>query len=257
MSLTGQIVPPLTLEQLVYLFRERMDDLPGDIVDSDTSWQNDDDGLLWKNREIVGYADEAQQELAHRKPIIDRSITPTITQITTAAQDSHFDYDTRILKIERIKWINGTTGDEYVLEKKDPHWMDDHYPAWDDADVTSNPGVPCYYVDYTDEYRLQLWRRPEVAGTLQMIVHRLPINRLNWTTRNKLLEAQTHHQIDLLDWMQYRAYMKRDAETENPDLAGAHKALFDERIGPRPSAHLQAVRRREARMGRRVKAHFV
>lgn len=257
MSLTGQIVPPLTLEQLVYLFRERMDDLPGDIVDADTSWQNDDDGLLWKNREIVGYADEAQQELAHRKPIIDRSVTPAVTQIALAQDTPVFSYDTRILKIERVKWVETASGDEYLLEKKDPHWMDVRYSQWDRETNNTYTGTPCFFVDYTDEYKVQLWRVPETAGTIYLTVHRLPINRLNWTTRNKLLEAQAQHQIDLLDWMQYRAYLKRDAETENPDLAGAHKALFDERIGLRPSAHLQAVRRREARMGRRVKAHFV
>lgn len=257
MSLTGQIIPPLTLEQLVFLFRQRMDDLPGDIVDSNTSWQNDDDGLLWKNDEIVGYADEAQQELAHRKPIIDRSATPSITQIALAQDTPEFSYDTRILKIERIKWVETSSGDEYLLEKKDPHWMDDRYVQWDRETNNSYTGTPCYFVDYTDEYKVKIWRIPETAGTLYLTVHRLPINRLSWTTRNKLLEAQAQHQLELLDWMQYRAYLKRDAETENPELAQLHKNIFDERVGLRPSAHLQAVRRREARMGRRVKAQFV
>jgi len=257
MSLTGQIVPPLTLEQLVFLFRQRMDDLPGDIVDATNSWQNDDDGLLWKNDEIVGYADEAQQELAHRKPIIDTDTTPAITDIAITAPQQTVTYDRRILKIERVKFVETLTGDEHVITKRDQHWMDDRYNEWDKEGTAHDPGKPCYYIDYFEDYQLKLWPLPDVDGTLHMTVHRLPINRLSWTTRNKLIEAQINHQLDLIDWMQYRAYMKRDAETENPALAGEHKGIFDERIGLRPSAHLQTVRRREARMGRRVKAHFV
>lgn len=258
MALTGQIVPPLTLEQLVFLFRQRMDDLPGDIVSSTSSWQNDDDGLLWKNDEIVGYADEAQQELAQRKPIIDTHQSPTITHIAVSGSNQQVvSYDRRILKIDRVKFVGTASEDEHVLEKRDQHWMDDRYNEWDKEGGLGDQGPPKFYVDYVEEYQLNLYPVPDLAGTIHLTVWRLPMLRLSWTTRNRLIEAQINHQIELLDWMQYRAYLKRDAETENPSLAGDHKSIFDERIGLRPSAHLQAVRRREARMGRRVKAHFV
>lgn len=256
MSLTGEMKPPLTLEQLVFLFRQRMDDLPGDIVSATSSWQNDDDGLLWKNEEICGYADEAQHELAHRKPILDRSANTSITQIAVSADTQDFSYDTRILEIDRVKFVETVTGDEHWLTKRDMPWMDRAYKDWEKEGNAGDSGAPCHYVDYADEFTLKLWPIPDVAGTLHLVVWRLPMNRLSWTLRNQLIEAQSAHQLDLLDWMQYRGYLKRDAETENFNLAGQHKAIFDERIGPRPSAQLQAIRRREHKMYRRVRAHF-
>jgi hypothetical protein len=260
MALNGDLKPPFTLEQIVFLFRQRMDDLPGDVVPGTTPWQNDDDGLLWKNEEACGFVDEAQHELAHRKPILD-STTAAITEIAVAgvmADVQEFTYDQRILKIDRIKFVETLSADETVLVKRTPAWMDFRYRNWDlETPADNNPGVPEFYVEYTEERKLQLWPPTNLDATLFLTVWRLPLVRLSWTLRRSLIEAQEAHQMDLIDWMQYRAYMKRDAETENLDLAATHKGIFDERIGPRPSAALQALRRREHKLGRRVQGYFV
>ena len=256
MSLTGDLKPPLTLEQLAYLFRLRMDDLPGDVVSAQSAWQNDDSALLWSNEEICVWADEAQHEFAARRPILD-STTAAICQIGTTANQQTVTYDNRIIYIDRVKWVETSSDDEFLLEKKDQHWMDDMYVGWDKITGNSYAGQPCNYVDYVEENKLKLWRIPEGAGTLHMTVYRYPINRLTWTQRHKALEIDPNYHMDLLDWMQFRAYTKRDAETENPDLAAQHEATFERRIGVRPSAHLQTVRRRERRMGRRVRARYV
>lgn len=258
MALNGDLKPPFTLEQLVFLFRQRVDDLPGDVVAGTTPWTNDDDGLLWKNEEICGYADEAQQELAHRKPIIDTDQNISLTHLAVSGTNQQVViYDPRILKIERAKFVETVTGDEHVLEKRSLSWMDARTKDWDLEGGVADQGAPCFYIEYAEEYRLRLWPVPDIAGTIHLTVHRLPMERLSWTLRRSLIEAQTAHQLDLLDWMMHRAYMKRDAETENPELSAAHKAAFDERIGLRPSAHLQAVRRREHKLQRRVQGHFV
>ena len=258
MALNGDLKPPFTLEQIVFLFRQRMDDLPGDVVPGTTPWQNDDDGLLWKNEEICGYADEAQHELAHRKPILDTNQNITITHLAVSGSlQQAIVYDQRILKIDRVKFVETDSDDEKVLTKKTQAWMDLRYREWDLEGGLSDPGVPDFYIDYIEERQLKLWPVPDMAGTIHLTVWRLPMNRLSWTLRRSLIESQEAHQMDLIDWMQYRAYLKRDAETENLDLAATHKGIFDERIGLRPSAHLQAVRRREHKLGRRVQGHFV
>jgi hypothetical protein len=259
MALTGELKPPFTLEQLVTVFRQRMDDLPGDVVDGATPWTNNDDGLLWKNEEICAYADEAQQELGHRKPILD-STTAAVAEIAVAgatAEVQKFTYDQRILKIDRIKFVETLTGDERILVKRTQAWMDDRHLNWDlETLVDNNPGTPSDYVEYTDERMLSLWPPTNLDGVLHLTVWRLPLKRLSWTLKSQLIEAQLAHQVDLVDWMQYRGYMKRDAETENTDLAAVHRTIFDERIGLRPSAQLQAIRRREHRTSRRVRSYF-
>jgi hypothetical protein len=257
MSVTGELKPPFTLEQLATVFRQRVDDLPGDIVDQATAWQNDDDGLLWKNAEICGYADEAQTEVVRRTGgILDQHTNVGINHITVAAGVQGYAYDKRILKIDRMKFVEDATGDEYVVTKRAPRWMDDHHREWDLEGNATGQGIVEYYVEFTEEKQFRLWRVPSVAGTLHLTTYRLPVNRLSWTLRNKLLEVRDEYQYDMLDWMMFRAYLKRDAETENPELAGIHKSLFDERIGERPSADLESLRRREHKLGRRVTTHF-
>ena len=250
MALTGELKTPLTLEQLATLFRQRVDDLPGDIVDSSTPWQNDDAGLLWTNSEICQYADEAQQELFLRRHKKDNT-TVAITQITVVASQAAYPFDKRILAIERLKFVD-SAAKEFVLKKTTHGKLDWQRTNWQgDED-----GVVDEYIEDFENRSITLYRTPELAGTLFLTVRRLPLTGLTWTLRHKLLEADDENQYDLLDWMMFRAYLKRDAETENPDLAALHKALFDERVGERPSAHLQQVRRQERNIDRRVRAHY-
>ena len=250
MALTGELKPPLTLEQLVTLFRQRVDDLPGDIVDDSKPWTNDDSGLLWKNAEICQYADEAQQELFIRRHKKDDT-TVAITQITVTASLAEYAFDKRILAIERVKFVD-SGADEFVLDKTTHQTLDFVRTNWQkDGD-----GVVDEYIEDFENRSITLYRTPKLAGTLFLTVRRLPLDRLSWSLRHKVIEADDENQYDLLDWMMFRAYMKRDAETENPDLAGIHKSLFDERVGERPSAHLQQVRRQERNIDRRVRTHF-
>ena len=250
MAVTGELKPPLTLEQLATLFRQRVDDLPGDIVDTTKPWQNDDSGLLWSNDEICQYADEAQQELFIRRHKKDNT-TVAVTQITVVASTATYAFDKRILGIERVKFID-SAADEFVLDKTTHQTLDLLRTNWQkDGD-----GVVDEYIEDFENREITLYRTPKLAGTLFLTVRRLPIARLSRTLRHKLLEADDETQYDLLDWMMFRAYLKRDAETENADLAGIHKTLFDERVGERPSAHLQQVRRQERNIDRRVRTHF-
>jgi hypothetical protein len=71
-----------------------------------------------------------------------------------------------------------------------------------------------------------------------------------------LIEIPAEHHYHLLDWMLHKAYLKKDAETENPELSKAHKELFDEAIGERPSATLLRTRRKERNTRRRVRASY-
>jgi hypothetical protein len=257
MAVTGELKTPLTLEQLATLFRQRVDDLPGDIVDTSQPWQNNDDGLLWKNQEICQYADEAQNEVVIRTGgILDQHTTIAINHITVTAGTQAYTYDNRILKIERMKFVEDATNNEYVVIKKTPIWMDEHHREWDLEGNATGQGIVEFFVEFTEEKQIRLWRVPGVAGVLHLTTYRLPVTPLSWTLRHKLLEVRAEYQYDMLDWMMFRAYLKRDAETENPELAGIHKSLFDERIGERPSADLQTIRRREHKLGRRVTTHF-
>ena len=198
----------------------------------------------------------AQQEVARRRPILDTDTTPAITEIAVVAATQSYSYDQRILSIDRIKVVETVSDDEYLLQKRTADWMDLNFTNWDLENDLATPGNACYWIEYLDERTVKLYPVPDAAATLHLTVWRRPLVHLDWTLRHKLLEISEEHHIDMIDWMLFRAYLKRDAETENTGLAADHKALFEERIGPRPSAKLERVRRTEKRLGRRVRSHY-
>ena len=127
MASAQDIKPPLTLEELATLFRLDVDDLPGDTV-TDVNWKNDDTGLLWKNQEICRYAVEAQNEFCFRNPILDQDTQAAVTQITVSASTGVYAYDSRILSIRRMKFVD-SNNDEFPVLKRSTAWMDRHAPG--------------------------------------------------------------------------------------------------------------------------------
>lgn len=256
MASATDILPPLTLEELVTLFRQEVDDLPGDTV-SDVNWKNDDTGLLWSNQEAVRYANEAQIEFCYRQPILDRTTQTTLTQLAFNQGVQSAAYSTRILSIKRAKWV-GASGDEQVLHKRTEQWMDDHHPnTWQLEGNATMEGVPRYYVEDAARRTIMLYPLPPENGVVHLTVWRLPFKYMSWSRRHlDAPEIDEQHHLDLIDYMVYLAYLKRDSETENKDLAEQALARFTLKVGDRPSARLLRVRRQERNYPRRARGVY-
>lgn len=244
--------PPWTLLQMVLVARTRLDDLPGDIADEDQSWPSDDSGLLWKNLELASYADEAAFEFAMRRPIKD-SLTAAVCNVAVTTPTADYSYHASIQAIERARFVETVAGTEHPLQKVTHTWLDEEHPRWQQDEV----GDPRYYIEDSDERRILLYPAPQLNGTLYLTVRRYPVTHLSWALKDvSTPDVPAEHHWALIDFMLYRAYLKRDAETENPGLAEAHLNAFDAKVGPRPSAHLQRVRRMERNTHRRVRGTF-
>jgi len=255
MASAQDIKPPLTLEGLATLFRQDVDDLPGDTV-TDVNWKNNDTGLLWSNQEICRYANQAQNEFCFRQPILDQDVTAAITQITVVASTGVYTLSPKIVAIRRLKFVETVTGDEWIVDKRTTQWMDMNRTDWD-KEASPDEGVVEFYIEDTDTHQLQLYRVPEVAGTIHMTVDRLPSTTMSWAQRHQNSpEIHEQHHLCLLDYMKYLAYKKRDTETEDKTLAKSFLDSFDAMVGPRPSARLLRVRKQERNYPRRVKAQF-
>jgi hypothetical protein len=251
------ILPPLTLEGMVTLFRQEVDDLPGDTV-SDVNWKNDDTGLLWSNQEAVRYANRAVAEYCFRNPVLDSNVETTVTHVTwgTVPLDRR-PYSGKILSIRRAKFVETASGDEHILQKRTLQWMDDYVgPNWHLEGAAGPQGTPKWYVEDHDRREICLYPVPEVAGVVHLTVDRLPIQNMEWTRRHLdgPKDIDEYHHLDLIDYMVYQAYLKRDAETENPELAKAALDRFTMNVGERPDARLLRVRRRERNYPRRARA---
>ena len=250
MSILGELTPPYTLEQLLLVFRQAADDLPGDIVDADTPWDADDAALLWKNDEITRYANSAQRELFTRVKVLDNA-TPAITTIAVTAETHTYAYDRRILGIRRVVFTD-ENGDEFVLSKAMQEDMDTREHGW----ASQDSATPKCYIEDEQERTIRLWPTPDKDGDIYLNVWRLPLETLTWAFKHLQIETPEEYQDFLIDYMLHLAYMKKDAETERPELAKEHLGLFTMNVGDRPSAHLQSLRRREARSFRRVLAQY-
>lgn len=254
MASAQDIKPPLTLEELATLFRQDVDDLPGDTV-TDVNWKNNDTGLLWSNLEVCRYANQAVNEFCFRQPILDQDTTPLITQITVSASTGVYALSPKILSIRRMKFVD-SNDDEFILLKRTTHAMDLEATDWD-KETAPEEGTVLYYIEDTDAHQLQLYRVPELAGTLYMTVDRLPSKSMLWPSRHQdIPEIHEQHHLCLLEYMKYLAYKKRDSETEDKKLALEFLDAFNAMVGERPSARLLRVRKQERNYPRRVRAHF-
>lgn len=243
--------PPWTLENIVEAVRERLDDLPGDVV-VDQDWKSNDDGLLWSNSELTQYADEAQQEVARRRPIKDNT-TVAVTQIAVVALTPTYAYHKSILAIEEPYFVETISGIHHALKKYSHADMLTDYQTWR-ADTA---GKPTLYIEDLHERSITLYRTPDVAGTLYLTTRRLPVRRLNWSIgQSAKLEVDAEHQYDMLDWILYRAYLKDDIETSDAERARRHLDAFTLAIGERPSARVERLCRVERNTNRRTRAHF-
>jgi hypothetical protein len=244
--------PPWDLEQLIGAARQRLDDLPGDVVDeADENWTGNDDGLLWSNTELTQYADEAQLEIVRRRPIKDNT-TAEICNIAVTIGVATYPYHRSILGIEDAYFVETISGVHHQLVKRTHAELRDLRPNWR-ADVNGKPDT---YLEDLHERKMTLWNTPDVAGTLFLTVRRLPKRVLDWNLRNVLLECDLEHQYNLLDWILYRAFTKDDVETRDERRAQRHMDSFTAAIGIRPSAHMERLRRVERNTYRRQRAHF-
>lgn len=246
---------PLTLLELVTDFREMADDMPGDLV-TEVNWANDDTGLLWKNHEIVSYANQAEVEFCIRQPILDRGTTPSLTQITVTAGLERYNYGAQILAIKAAKYVTDNA-DEIALDKFTAAEMDIMHPGWDTEASAGAQGTPVCYVEDADHRAIWLYPVPQLGGTIHLMIDRLPVRPMQWKNRHHdTPEIDPQHHYDLLDWMFHRAYLKNDAETVDTSRSSRFEESFTSNVGDRPSARLQRVRRQERNRPRRVTARF-
>ncbi len=256
MASAQDIKPPLTLEGLATLFRQDVDDLPGDTV-TDVNWKNNDEGLLWSNQEICRYANQAENEFCFRQPIHDHNTDLTITHVAITAATQIGTLSPKIISIKRVKWVDGTTADEAPLLKRTADWMDRNHSDWDLEGALAVQGEPQFYIEDMDIHKIFVWPIPINSGTVHMTVDRLPAKPMSWSARHQ--DGPTiheQHHLCLLEYMKHLAYKKRDAETEDKKLASDFLAAFNAMVGTRPSARLLRVRKQERHYPRRVKAQF-
>lgn len=230
----------MTLLELVYLARQRLDDLGGDTgtvpVDYTYYWEYSDASCLWTNAELTAYANAACNELAHRIPIVD-STTDDITQIDLEVGTATYAIDPCILAIDSV--VLASTNVPLVKihnAQERSQWIDPLDQTYADALIVQQ------YRDDLDSLSLTVYATPTVVDTLRMTVRRLPLIPLVWADRDEEIEEfPPRYHPALIDWVCMQAYMKRDTDTLNYEASGRHQGLFSDAVGPRTSFQHAAI----------------
>lgn len=213
----------MTLLDLVAALRLRLDDEGGDTGSFPTGyksyWEYDDSGCLFKNSELTRFLNEAENEFCRRVPLVDSTDFP----ITLAANISAYELDPVILSVQRVY---SPTRNE-VLPKL--------FAA--EADGFNTPTAATRYLTNLQSRHIHILGTPTQAETLQLTVNRLPNDPLLWSSRTtQEPEIALHFHHSLIDYACFLAFLKRDADTYDENLAMKSLALFDRAVGPSKSA---------------------
>lgn len=198
--------------KLIEIFREEVDDTKNP--------------HLWSDTELFAYLNQAESEACRRARLLVDSSTAEVCDIAITADEQDFALDPRIIMIRRAKLL----AESYPLEHKSIAALDEEYPAWD-SDVASTPSA--YFVD-ADSSKISLYPKHDATDTLKLTVVREPLSAVN--DDEDELEIPSRYHFGLINWMKYRAYLKPDSETKNPELSVLGLALFEQEFGKRRSA---------------------
>ena len=205
----------MTLNDLISAFRNRADDTA--------------EPYLWSDAEVKQYLNDAENEAADRARLILDASTAATCQIAAVAGTATYSLHQTILDVRRAK-----IGDSNPLLKTSVEELDMEWPEWESA-----KGEPTCYVDA--EGVIRLVPEPTENGVLSLSVHRLPLESMVLGADAPEIHARYHTR--LIDWALRCAYLKRDSDTHNSEMAEHYELAFNLSFGIKPDANVQRKQR--------------
>lgn len=202
----------MEVTELLDLFRLETDDIS--------------EPYLWSDGEFYTYLNDAQNTFVRRIGGIADS-SSALTKIAFKVNDTLVKYDERILRIKSAKDDqNRHITLRNIDNFEDNPSMSDDYGSMVNAGLDDGRTGPLrFLITDLEENKIRLYPLPNVAGTIQLYVYRLPLKGIE--DEDSVLEIQSHHHLALLDWVKYRAFMKQDVETFDSSKAAEMRAAFE------------------------------
>lgn len=201
----------MQLNGLIQAFRSEVDDVVAP--------------YLWSDPELIEYANDAQLEACRRARLIVDGSTTAICQIAVVANTATYALDPRVLFIRRAR-LTGLL----PLKRKNLQDMDSQYPGWEDASAST----PSALIPDFETGKIRLYPKPIANTTLNLMVVRDPLAEMNDDTDTPEIAARYHRSLRF--WMMHRAYLKKDADANDPKKAAESLALFEQEFGKKSSA---------------------
>lgn len=195
---------------------------------------------LWPDAEIDRWFAEAEMEAAIRSRLIHDS-----DEFSFAAGDvPRVDLSDSLFDLQYVE-LRDTAGNIFPVEASSRADQDKYNRQW-----RQNVARPTFYIH--DDKALTLNAIPDQAYTLTIEFFRLPANPM--AADGDSPEIGEIHHLRLIDWVEFRAYSKPDADAMDAGKAKEAEARFVAIFGKRPSADLR--RRQNANRPHRNRIHL-
>lgn len=203
---------------------------------------------LWSDAELQEFLDDGHNEAAERGRLLRDSTTAAICTIAVTANTASYVLDQRILSVERAKLDSRTA----PLRLSSTPAMDGRAGAFPrdwrvngvwrpviGGDWTTQQGTPFVLVLDAEgaRWKATLAPIPVVDDVLRLQVFRLPLYCLDDDEDEPEIPYRLH--IRLVDWMEHRAYAKKDADTYDERRSLTAEAVFASAFGQRIDANVR------------------
>lgn len=208
----------MEVSELITILRE---DYLDDTFDGWESASNAErnDQFLWSDSFLLRSLTEAQRQACNRTDFLPDD--ETFTAILVAGTPT-YALDKRVTVIEKV-----TLNDIDVVHKSKEEFQRLHR---DWRTGTGIGGNECSY--YMRGHTLRIYPIPDVGDAGKVLyfdTFRLPLDTI--TSTNDELEIPDEYHRDLLWWVLYECFNKRDAETYNPENAKQYLRSFNDVFG--------------------------
>lgn len=187
---------------------------------------------LWLLPELVRFANEAQNEAARRSRCLLDATTTEVVRYPVKAGIPWVTLHASVIRVEHAQLETPVEDGparidilqremRYDMERRDSNWRE------------ATGGEVCRYVPDLQTGKLRLYRVPANDAVLRLEVARLPLCRLEHD--QDYLEIPEPYTADLVHWMLWRAYSKRDSDSNDTQRADRALAVFEEVFGKRSS----------------------
>ncbi len=195
-----------TAQDLVTLFRGSVDDLVAP--------------YLWSDIEVLAYIDEAQKEFARGTELFFDSVTPGLTRLPVAPNQTFLTLDPRINRIRRAK-LSSQDSQLTILNS------DELDPSWNWEQATGTPTV----LLLDDSISLaRLIPISQIADTLNIWVFRDPLKSIASLTDVLEVSDAVDMRLGLLNYVKSVAYGKNDSDIHNEQLSQLYATKFEEYV---------------------------
>jgi hypothetical protein len=191
---------------------------------------------LWSDDELTRHINDAVRQVCIRQRSLVETQNTDICQIAVAAGQRLVKLHPSILAVRFAYPVGYPPNSDCQPKGITAKRLFRCQPFWDQDTTTTGP-MEFWIPDYQTGY-LALYPLPSAAFTLQLGVWRMPLDVEQMETADLQGEPviAPHWHADLLDWAEYKAFSRPDADTEQLQKAESAAQTFTAKIGRLPSA---------------------